>query len=204
MGLPPSEQDPQAVRELADRILEQARYDRPPRPLAERVLEWVGDRLADAFGALVGGGGGAVLAWVVVLGSLAGAAWVLVRHGRVRLPALPQGDGGRVMVELTRTPAEWRAQAAALEAEGRWAEGLRCRHRALVADLVRDGVVADLAGRTAREHGHDVAAARPSAALAMDEATDLFEAAWYGGVPTGADDARRFQELDDQVRAVRA
>ena len=30
MGLPPSEHDPAAVRELADQILSEARYDVPP------------------------------------------------------------------------------------------------------------------------------------------------------------------------------
>lgn len=203
MGLPPSEQDPQAVRDMADQILGQARYDRPPRPLAERVLGWVGERLADAFGALVGGGGGTVLAWIVIVGSLGGVVYLLVRHGRVSLSSLPHEEPGAVMVELTRTPAEWRAEAAAMEAQGRWAEGLRCRHRALVADLVRQGVVADRAGRTAREHGRDVAGARPAAADAMGEATDLFEGAWYGGMPVGADEVHRFQELDERVQAAR-
>lgn len=204
MGLPPPEQDPQAVRELADRILGDARYDRPPRPLAERVLDWIGDRLADLLGSLVGGGGGTVIAWLVLLGSIGGVVYLLVRYGGVSLPALPESNRETVMVELTRSPAEWRAEAAAHEAVGRWAEGLRCRHRALVADLVRQGVVADQAGRTAREHGRDVAAHLPSVAPAMAEATDLFEVAWYGGRPTGPDEARRFEVLEAAVLGVPA
>lgn len=204
MGLPQPEQDPQAVRDLADQILRDARYDRPPRPLAERVLDWIGDRLADLLGSLAGGGGGTVVAWLVLLGAVGGVVYLLVRHGRVTLPALPRPDAAAVMVERSRSPAGWRAEAAAHEAAGRWAEGLRCRHRALVADLVRRGVVADQAGRTAREHGRDVATHLPSAAPAMGEATDLFEAAWYGGRPTGPEEARRFEALESAVLAVPA
>ena len=204
MGLPPPEQDPQAVRDLADRILGDARYDRPPRPLAERVLDWIGERLGDLFGTLVGGGGGTVIAWLVLLGAIGGVVYLLVRYGRVSLPSVVRDDASRVMVELTRSPDEWRAAAADHEAAGRWAEGLRCRHRALVAALVRQGVVADQAGRTAREHGRDVATHLPAAAPAMGEATDLFEAAWYGGRPTGPDEARRFEALEATVLGVPA
>lgn len=202
MGLPPPEQDPQAVRDLADRILADARYDRPPRPLTERALDWIGDRLADLLGSLAGGGGGTVIAWLVLLGAGGGVVYLLVRYGRVSLPSSPEPDRGTVMVELTRSPAEWRADAVAHETAGRWAEGLRCRHRALVADLVRQGVVAEQAGRTAREHGRDVADHLPAVAPAMGEATDLFEAAWYGGRPTGPDEARRFESLDAEVLGV--
>src|SRR3546814_7900913 len=74
------------------------------------------------------------------------------------------------MVELSRSPGEWRAMADELEAAGRWKEALRCRHRALVADLVRRGVIPDQAGRTAREYAADVALGLPHAAVPMTDA----------------------------------
>src|SRR3546814_15185458 len=80
-----------------------------------------------------------------------------------------------------------------LEAAGRWKEALRCRHRALVADLVRRGVIPDQAGRTAREYAADVALGLPHAAAPMTDATDLFEAAWSGDVPTGAEESAGFR-----------
>jgi hypothetical protein len=199
MGLPPSTHDPAAVRDLADQILAEARYDRPAPSILERVMDWVGDQLAKAFGALVSGGGGTILAWLIVAAALAGVVYLLVRHGRITLPALSEPGEPEVMVELTRSAAEWRAEAERLEAEGRWAEGLRSRHRALVADLVRRGAIPEQAGRTAGEYVRDVATTLPEATIPLAAATELFEAAWYGGADTGPIEAARFAVLDGQV-----
>jgi len=203
MGLPPSEQDPTAVRDLADRILAQPRYDRPPESISERVMSWIGDQLAKVLGSLVGGGGGTVLAWIILVAALGAVGYLLVRHGRVALPGTATEDGPAVMVELTRSAAEWRREADRLEADGRWAEGLRCRHRALIADLVRRGIIPEQAGRTAGEYVRDVATGLPTAAAPLAAATELFEAAWYGGATTGAAEAARFEALDASVLAVR-
>jgi hypothetical protein len=203
MGLPPSTQDPAAVRDLADQILAEARYDRPSPSLPERAMDWIGEQLARAFGALVSGGGGTVLAWVIVAAALGGVVYLLVRHGRVTLPALREPGEPEVMVELTRSAAEWRAEAERLEADGRWAEGLRSRHRALVADLVRRGAIPEQAGRTAGEYVRDVAVTLPDATVPLAAATELFEAAWYGGADTGPAEATRFAALDTQVLGAR-
>ena len=108
------------------------------------------------------------------------------------------------MVELTRTArGVARRRPTPSRRQGRWAEGLRCRYRALVADLVRRGVIADQAGRTAGEYARDVAARQPEAAPSFAAATELFEAVWYGGAVTGPAEAERFRELDARVLAVR-
>jgi len=203
MGLPPSTQDPTAVRDLADRILAEARYDRPSESIPDRIMGWVGEQIAKLFGSLVSGGGGTVLAWVILVAAVGGVVYLLVRYGRVSLPSLATNDEPAVMVELTRSAREWRAEADRLETDGRWAEGLRCRHRALVADLVRRGAIPEQAGRTAGEYVLDVAGSLPDAAPAMAAATEVFEAAWYGGATTGAPEAARFAELDARVLEVR-
>lgn len=203
MGLPPATQDPAAVRELADRILAEARFDRPPESIPDRIMGWLGEQLARAFGTLVSGGGGTVVAWVILLSAVGGVVYLLVRYGRVTLPSLATDDAPEVMVELSRSAREWRAEADRLEAADRWAEGLRCRHRALVADLVRRGAIPEQAGRTAGEYVRDVAGSLPDAAPAMAAATELFEAVWYGGAFTGAAEAARFVDLDARVLGVR-
>lgn len=202
MGLPPPTRDPAEVRDVADRILSQSRYDRPPESIPDQILGWIGEQLGEVFGALVGGGGGTVLAWLILLGAVGGVVFLLVRYGRVTVPGLAVQEDAEVMVELTRSAAEWRAEAAALEGAGRWAEGLRCRHRALVADLVRRGAIPDQAGRTAGEYVRDVVVSLPPAAPALAAATELFEAAWYGGAATGAAEAARFAELEGRVLGV--
>lgn len=202
MELPPAIHEPEAVRELADRILAEGRYDRPEQPLPERILEWFGDQLGKVLGSFVGSGAGTVVAWAFVLGAVALVVYLVVWHGRVVSLPTARPRRASTMVELTRTPAEWRAEAASLEAQGRWREGLRCRHRALVGELVRRGDVRDQAGRTAGEHLRDVTRSRPEAAPAMAAATELFEAAWYGDAATGSAEAERFEALASSVLAV--
>jgi hypothetical protein len=205
MGLPPSEHDPEAVRHLADRILSQSRYDVPPESIPQRIMDWLGEQLTRLIDALAGGGElfGTVIAWTILLGVLGAVIYLLARYGRVSLPTVAAGPEPEVMVELTRTAREWRDEADALEAQGRWEEGLRCRYRALVADLVRRGVVADQVGRTAGEYARDVAGRQPDAAPSFAAATELFEAVWYGGASAGPAEAERFRDLEDRVLAVR-
>lgn len=203
MELPPPAHDPGAVRDLADRILTEARYDRPPKSIPDRILEWFGEQLGRVLGSFVGSGAGTLVAWAIVVGAVGFVIYLVVRYGRVgRLPRRLDRPPS-VMVELTRTPAEWRADAARLEAQGRWKEGLRCRHRALIGDLVRRGAIPEQAGRTAREYARDVATSLPDATVAMAAATELFEAVWYGDVPTGPDEAERFERFDRQVLGTR-
>lgn len=202
MQLPPSAHDPQAVRDLADKILADPRYDRPPKSIPDRILGWFGEQLGRVFGSLVGSGAGTLVAWVLVLGAVGLVVYLVVRYGRVGQLPRPLDRSAKVMVELTRTPSEWRAEAAALEAAGRWKEGLRCRHRALIAELVRRGAIPEQPGRTAGEYVRDVAVSLPDAAPALAAATELFEAAWYGDAPTGSDEAARFEALAAKVLAV--
>ena len=202
MGLPPPDHDPERVRELADDILAHARYDAAEPSIPDRILEWLGDRLADLVEGLVGGDGGMIVAWVILLGAAAAVVYLLARYGRITLPGIGPDREPAVMVELTRTAAEWRAEADRLEADGRWREALRCRYRALVADLVRRGTIPEQAGRTTGEYARDVLAGEPDAAPAFAAATELFEAVWYGGADAGPADAERFRDLDARVLAV--
>lgn len=203
MELPPSDHDPQSVRDLAESILAAPRYDRPSKSIPDRILEWFGEQLGKVLGSLVGGGAGTLIAWLFVLGVVALVVYLIVRFGRLGSLPRPLDRPSRVMVELTRTPGEWRAEAEAMEAQGRWKEGLRCRHRALIAELVRRGAIPEQAGRTAREYVADVAVSLPAATPALAAATEMFEAAWYGDVAMGPDDAARFEALDAEVLAVR-
>jgi hypothetical protein len=203
MELPPPAHDPVAVRDLADRILREARYDRPSKSIPDRILEWFGEQLGRVLGSFVGSGAGTLVAWALVVGAVGLVVYLVVRYGRVGTLPRPLERSADVMVELTRTPAEWRADAVALEAQGRWKEGLRCRHRALIGELVRRGAIRDQPGRTAGEYVRDVAVSVPAAAPTMAAATELFEAAWYGDAVTGRAEAERFEHLDRQVLGAR-
>lgn len=198
--LPPTDRDPEEVRRLAEEILSDPRYDEPPTPLWERFWEWVADRIAELLDLLASGGGGGLLAWAVLLVALAVVAFAVWRAARAwPRSARTRDDGVSAMVELTRTPAAWRSEAQRLEGQGRWAEGLLCRYRALVGELVADGAIPEAPGRTAREYVGDVRATRPAGADAFAEATDLFESVWYGAAPSGPTEAERLAALERAV-----
>ncbi len=185
------------MREAADRILSRPELREEQPTLLERgrdaVFEWVDDLLND----VAGGGGGELIGWVVVA-LLTGAAVffaVRVTRGVRRDPGL----AAEVPSVPKRTGATWRAEADAHEAAGRWRAGLRSRYRALVADLADRGLVEEVPGRTAGEYRRQVAGAMPEVAPEFTGATSLFEAAWYGGRRTGADEAARFRALERRV-----
>jgi hypothetical protein len=106
--------------------------------------------------------------------------------------------GGRE-VEERRSVDEWEAAARRHEAAGEWKEGLRCRFRSLVERLVGRGAIPDVPGRTAGELRADVDAALPPVAADFAGAVDLFERAWYGDLPTGPEEAARFQDHAHRV-----
>ena len=99
----------------------------------------------------------------------------------------------------SRPAAAWRAEAEDHERAGEWRHALRCRYRALVADLAGRGVLDEIPGRTAGEYRSELAVAVPAAGPPFAGATELFERAWYGGRPTGAGDADRFRHLEAEV-----
>jgi hypothetical protein len=78
---------------------------------------------------------------------------------------------------------------------------LRCRYRALVADLATRGLVDEIPGRTTGEYRRELASSLPSALDEFSGATDLFERAWYGEVPMGPDEHARFRSHADRVLA---
>ena len=199
--LPPPTADPEEVRRGADEILARPEFQEPPRSLYQRALDWIGDRIADAVGALISGGTGAVVAWVLLALAVLAVTVLVVRAVQRDRRRKAEGAGPTVGVgHDERRPAEaWAAEADRLEAEGRWREALRCRYRSLVAGLARRGVVEEVPGRTAGEYRTLVAQARPPVAEPFAGATDLFERAWYGSAETGPDDSTAFRRLADRV-----
>jgi hypothetical protein len=187
------------VRELADRILARPEFDADQRSLLQRARDAVGRWLDDLLGELAGGGGGELVGWAVVIVLTAAAVFFVVRftRGARRDPGVVEGRPSA----HRRTAAEWRAEAVDHEAGGRWRPALRCRYRALVADLAARGLVEEVPGRTTGEYRRQVDHAFPDVAPDFDGATTLFEGAWYGGRSTGADDAARFRELEARVLA---
>ncbi|HET9442408.1 MAG TPA: DUF4129 domain-containing protein, partial [Acidimicrobiales bacterium] len=193
--LPPPQQGAEEIRDAARDILSRPEFQEPPRTLYERVLDEVGEMIGELFSALAAGGAISVVAWGVLVVALAGAGYLVVRALRVdrRRKVRPADEG--VAVERRRPAADWEAEAAACEARGDWRAALRCRYRALVARLAGTGLIEEVPGRTAGEYRTVVGGVAPEVATPFAGATDLFERAWYGRLPTGPEESSAFREL---------
>lgn len=193
--LPLPEPDPDSVNKAADEILSRVEFRRPPPTLIDRAQDKIGELIGRAFEQLLGTGAGTAFAWGVVIVAVGLTIWFVLRFSRT-VTADRATAPGPEMVELSRSPAEWREQADAFEAEGRWKDGLLARYRALVGQLVLDDVLDEIPGRTTGEYRRELAARRPQIHAGFDEATSLFERAWYGDEPTGKTERDRFVALD--------
>lgn len=199
--LPESQHDPDDVRDLAGEILSRPEYREQGESLLERIDRFLAElmeSLLSSFGIAVSGGVASVVAWVTLLLLIAvvvalavwawrGGGWARRRH-EPRPTAILATESGR-------NAADWAVEAEQHESEGRWREGMLCRYRALVTELVERGVLTDAAGRTAGEYVREVAhrvALGDKVAGSFAAATELFEAVYYGGAEAGPSQRDRF------------
>ena len=193
--------DADEARRRAAAILARAEF-RPARPNPlRRVLDPVGRFLARFLSSLGGGSGaGSVVGWVLVVGVAAGLVVLVVRALRRRPAAAGAAAGDAPPTVVVRRAAdEWRAEAAAHAAAGRWREALRCRYRAVVAELADRGVVDDGPATTTGRSRAQVAAGRPELGPAFAEATEAFDRVVYGGAPADAQAVARLDALDRRL-----
>lgn len=190
--------DAARVRAVAQQIVHQHQFAQPSRSLWFRFWSWVGRGVDDVFNAIFSHGHASIPGLIVVAAILVVAVVVGTRlAGRI---SRDPGVDVRSPAVIRRTPDEWSAEAARHEAAGRWRDAMRCRYRALVADLAGRGVLDEVPGRTAREYAAIVTdQLPPPAAPAFREASDLFEVAWYGNQPSSADELHHFRDLEAQV-----
>jgi hypothetical protein len=206
----PVDQDPDDIRDLACELTEPDRVCRPAEP----------PRLPDPGG---GGGGGfgalnllTLLLWLLIFAAVAGLLFLLVRAvlqrsgwgRRATDTSTDEADDADeaepispVVVDRSREPVNWRAEAEQHRRAGRFRDALRCRYRALVGDLARSGLVDEIPGRTTGEERAQLRRVRPAANAPFSAAADLFDGAWYGHLPVDEADDDAFQRLEGDVLA---
>ena len=195
--LPVPQRSPDEVHGAVRDVLRRPEFRQESPTAVERARRWVRDQLSRLLATLFRGGRGTVLAWIILGGLLTVVIVLSARFARSVTP-----DPGRVMsvaVTPRRSAREWRADAEAHERANEWKLALRARYRALVADLASRGLVDEIPGRTTGEYRAEVTETVPGVASEFAGATELFERAWYGNRPTGADDAARFRDLEQRV-----
>jgi hypothetical protein len=125
-------------------------------------------------------------------------AAVLYRTG----PLGRRGPSRRALFEgsAVLTAQAHRELAEAAAGEGRWADAVRERLRAVVRELESRGALDPRPGRTAGEVARDGGAAVPAVAADLRRAAVLFDEVWYGGRDADAGSYAVLVGVDERVR----
>lgn len=185
--LPPSGDATGEIRETVESVLSRSEFASAEPSLVDRALAWLGEQVSRFAGLVVGNDVGQTLFSVVLAVAALGLVVATVLFARrLRRDRTPRASA--VVAAGGVSAAEWAARAAAASDSGNLREAVRCRYRALVADLAARGVVDDVPGRTAGQYLEVVRAAVPPAAAPFARATTGFERAWYGHATVTTDD----------------
>lgn len=191
LDLPSRGPDPERVRRVVDGVLSRPEYAAAEPSLVDRARLWVLDRLGRLLDLLFSGGRASLLG-TVVLGLAVAAAAVLTARFLRGVRRDPERAAAAESEPPGRAASEWLDDAARHEDARRWREALRCRYRALVAELAAAGLVDEVPGRTSGEYLAELTRSAPGATAPFDAATRAFEDAWYGGGTVDAGDAAAF------------
>ncbi|RBQ16601.1 hypothetical protein DP939_29900 [Spongiactinospora rosea] len=167
--------------------------------IVRHVRQFLGD-LADSLG----GDGDTVplsaIGLVLILAALAGLlVWSSRRATRARAAAAPEGIFG----ERVLTAAEHRAAAERHAADGRYAEAVRERLRAIARDLEERAVLDPGPGRTAAELAEEAGRALPAFATGLRSAARVFDDVTYGQLPGTAEGYAGLRDLDERIGKAR-
>lgn len=186
-----------AREELARREYDDAQPSVVVRALGRALRELA--ELLDGAAATLGNGPVATTLLVLLLAGI--TAVVLVRLG----PLAGRDRQQRALFEAggARTAAEHRAAAESAAAEGRFADAVRERLRAVVRELEARGVLDPRPGRTAAEVAHDAGAVVPALVADLRRAAGLFEEVWYGGRTADRGSYDVLVQVDQRVRGTR-
>jgi hypothetical protein len=190
------------AREAARRELSRPAYDEARPPLVYRVLQWVIDKLQTLLGeaaATVPGGTPGLVLLLLLLGLLVFLIVLKVRPSAARAgrPAELFGGGQVLTAEHHRRLADTAA------ADGRWADAVRERLRAIARELEQRGVLDARPGRTADELAREAGGAVPEVRAPLLKAATVFDEVWYGGRPADASSYAVMVEVDRVVGAAR-
>ena len=191
---------PDATRRFAHAILSRPEFQPTPVTPIERLRTWVLHQLSRLIENVLSFGPHGILGALIALALLGGLVFLIVRS--VLATSGNPVREGFVVAGRPRPPEDWLAEAAQREADGDWRGAVRCRYRALVADLARRGVIEEIPGRTTGEYRWAVGVNLPTGATDFGEATELFELAWYGDEPADAGTAASFRSLSGRVLKV--
>ena len=198
LTLTPSDVEADRIRQATEQVLGNPAYREAQPSIIQRALMWLVDALARLIFGLRAGDGGTIVG--VTLMAIAIGVTVVIVVMLLRRVRRDVGTEGVTVGIGGRTAADWRQLAEQAEAAGEWDVALRCRYRALLADLVAAGVTDEVVGRTARDYLRDVTEAAPATEQSLTWVTEAFEATWYDRRPVAAADVEAMRTASEDVR----
>ncbi|MDQ1631112.1 MAG: hypothetical protein QOC80_1084 [Frankiaceae bacterium] len=185
------------ARSEAKDELSRAVYDEAKPSLVVRALNWMIEHVQDLLSRASSATPGGVYGLLTAVAILALAVVVVVRLGSLRPPE-SAGDGLDAPAAVTAD--QLRSEAEQLARDGRFADAVRARLRAVVRTLEDRALIEPRPGRTATEVARDAGAVVPTLRPALDAAAGTFSEVWYGGRTASAEDYRVVGDLDDALR----
>jgi len=189
----------EAAQKAAREELSRQPYLDAQPPLVLRVIGEMLSALGEWIDSAVSGlPGGPVTVVVLVLLVLGLVAVVLHRTG----PLARRGRSPEALFagSPVRSAQAHRELAEAAAGEGRFADAVRERLRAVVRELESRGALDPRPGRTAGEVARDGGAAVPAVADDLRRAAVLFDEIWYGGRDADAGSYAQLVGVDERVR----
>ncbi|GAA3471451.1 DUF4129 domain-containing protein [Nonomuraea roseola] len=170
--------------------------------LLDRLYRTFQQLLGDATDFAPGGSPvGALLAALLLVLFVVALVTVLVWLARrsARATTAP----GDLFDGRTMTAAEHRQAAERLAAEGRWAEAVQERLRAIARELQDRALIDGLPGKTADELAAEAGRSLPAFAEELAAAARAFDDVAYGGVPGSPAAYAMLRDLDERLRLAR-
>jgi hypothetical protein len=190
--------DRHAAQQAAREELSKRPYQDAKPPWTYRALNWVFEQidkaLSKATAVVPGGALGLVIAVLLMAGLIALIVW------RTRPSGLRLGEQALFTGGAATTAADHRVRAEKAAAEGRWADAVRERLRAVARELENRGVLDPRPGRTADELAREAGEVVPAVAAPLTRGVRLFDDIWYGGRPADAASYAVLVEVDHVVR----
>ena len=199
----PADLDPsgdEARRWVTDELAKDGYRD--TRSLFERLMRWLGQRLADLQDGQ-GTGGVSLPPFVIALVVVAAAVGIGYLLTRVRAEATTVKDRRTVLGSSALTAEQLRVRGAAAMSENRWDDAVLDYTRAIARDADNRTLLTDAPALTAHEIGDQLAAVFPAHAGAVHASTDLFDAVAYGGRRAERTDAETVRSTEETLRRAR-
>ncbi len=196
-------------RDTADDVLSRPEFAEEQPTLVQRAMDWIFERLGEAFGGVVGSGGGYIIGYLILAVAAALAVYFIWRFlPRRRLARTDNDIDIDRSTMIRRSRDEWLRLAAEAEAAGQWDRAVHARYHALTTGLADDEQLAPEPSVTSGEHraefaarvqGDDQGAGADARVGAFNQVTDRYEDVWFGGAAADRPDNTELQDADRRL-----